>query len=260
MLHKMSKQISDEARVAKSFRRGLESYERSAIFQQQIAIDLVEALQSNSNVSQFDRALEFGVGTGFLTRQLVEQFQISNLFTNDLVAECASKIEEIAPSSTFITGPIQDIVLPNQCDLVASSSAIQWIPELASLIARLSTKLNIGGWLALSGFGPKHFYQLQEMGSRAAAPSYADTTELENMLPDCMQVAHINMCEVSLEFDDLATLLRHLRDTGVNGRADGMLTKSNFKQFELEYADKFARDGKLQLTYQPVRIVAQRKF
>ncbi len=119
-------------------------------------------------------------------------------------------------------------------------------------------ELNFGGWLAISGFGPKHFHQLQSLGSRAGAPGYANEAELSDMLPNYMETKFVSSAEITLEFDALAPLLRHLRDTGVNGRADGQLTKANFDQFEKDYFENFALDGKIPLTYQPVWLVAQR--
>ncbi|MCZ4270864.1 methyltransferase domain-containing protein [Maritalea porphyrae] len=259
MLHKIAKQTFDDTRVATSFRRGLDSYEKNAVVQRQIAQHLANELMSVRQANQFDRALEFGCGTGYLTKQLTDQFEINDLIINDLVAECETKVGSIAPHSRFVAGPIQEIELPEQLDLVASSSAIQWIPDLSSLVEKTANKLKPGGWMALSGFGSDHFHELQALGSRAAAPSYTDCAELEVMLPDFMDVKHLKMDQIQLEFDGLAPLLRHLRNTGVNGNADGILTKANFKSFEERYANQFGHGGKLPLTYQPVWLIAQRQ-
>jgi len=260
MLHKVEKQMFDGRRVATSFRRGLESYEKNAVVQREIATQLADGLKMASQTNQFERALEFGCGTGYLTRSLMKRFQLHTHYLNDVVSECEAKTNEIAPEATFIDGPIQDVQLPERLDLVASSSAIQWIPGLKALIEHATSKLENGGWLALSGFGPDHFSELQDLGSRAAAPSYADCEELAAMLPKDMHVALLKTSQIQLEFDGLAPLLRHLRDTGVNGRADGALSKANFHTFEQRYTQKFGIEGKLPLTYQPVWLIAQRKF
>ena len=258
MLYKVDKPTIDNNRIAASFRRGLASYNRSASVQSQVALQLAELLQQLCGAQSFSRAFEFGCGTGGLTQHLVKQFQIDSFYANDLVAECASQIETIAPSATFLPGAVQNIDLPGDLDLIASSSAIQWIDAFDEFLPRLANELNIGGWLAISGFGPRHFHELQELGSRAAAPSYASETDLAEMLPRFMETKFVSSAEISLEFGALAPLLRHLRETGVNGRADGQLTKANFKQFEKDYFARFAVGDKIPLTYQPVWLVAQR--
>jgi len=259
MLHKVTKQPFESARVAASFRRGLKSYDQNASVQYRIATQLVGELKKACSANQFEHAFEFGCGTGYLTKQLVENFQIKDFVVNDLVAECGASVQAIAPNATFTRGAVQDMELPADLDLVASSSAIQWVPELSDLIENTAAKLNIGGFMALSGFGHGHFDELQQLGSRAIAPSYADDTELAAMLPSFMDVAYLKTSQIQLEFEGLLPLLRHLRTTGVNGRASGMLTKANFNSFEQRYASQFGRNGKLLLTYQPTWLIAQRQ-
>lgn len=259
MLYKVEKQAFDDKRIANSFRRGLDSYEKSAVVQRQIAEHLAEKLKEVRPESRVERAIEFGCGTGYLTKQLTDQFEIKDFIVNDLVAECGAKVLSMAPEAKFVAGPIQEIELSEQLDFVASSSAIQWISEPSNLIEKACNNLKYGGWLAVSGFGPDHFLELQSLGSRAAAPSYTTCAELEAMLPNFMHIKHLEMSDIQIEFDGLPALLRHLRNTGVNGNANGMLTKAGLRSFEQEYTKKFGHNGKLPLTYQPVWLVAQRQ-
>ncbi|GLQ18189.1 methyltransferase domain-containing protein [Maritalea porphyrae] len=258
MLYKVEKPVIDDNRIAACFRRGLDSYDQSASVQSQVAWQLAELLQQLCGAQTFSRIFEFGCGTGGLTKHLAEKFQFENFVANDLVPECGAQIRDVIREATFVPGAAQHIELPDKLDLVASSSAIQWIPSLDEFVPRLASKLNVGGWLALSGFGSQHFHQLQSLGSRAGAPSYTSETDLSSMLPSYMEIKLVSSAEITLEFDALAPMLRHLRDTGVNGRADGQLTKANFAQFEKDYFDRFAANGIIPLTYQPVWLVAQR--
>ncbi|WP_027236965.1 malonyl-ACP O-methyltransferase BioC [Leisingera caerulea] len=252
----------DQSRVRQSFRRGLQSYHRTASVQADIAARLADLLQAQGAPGQFETALEFGCGTGHLTRQLVQRFEIGSLLLNDLVPEAASALQDFggaAPvQARFKAGPVESLPLPHGLDLIASASTVQWIPDLPALTARLAARLKPGGWLALSGFGRGQFRELAALGSAAAAPSYLDAAEWRPVLPQCLDLLAVKQAPVVLEFDSALALLRHLRQTGVNGHAQQSWSRRHLRDFEDAYRARFGCDGKLPLTYDPVLLVARR--
>ncbi len=252
----------DQTRVRQSFRRGLDSYHRAAAVQEDIARRLAELLQAQGAPRRFQTAMEFGCGTGHLTRQLLQRFGIGSLLLNDLVPEAAGVLQglgDAAPEQArFEAGPVETLPLPDELDLIASASTVQWIPDLSALAARLSVRLRPGGWLALSGFGRSQFRELAALGSAAAAPSYLDAGEWPSVLPQGLEILAIEQRPAVLEFDTALGLLKHLRRTGVNGHAQQSWSRRRLQEFEAAYRQRFGCGGKLPLTYDPVLLVARR--
>ncbi|MBY6058285.1 malonyl-ACP O-methyltransferase BioC [Leisingera daeponensis] len=252
----------DQARVRKSFCRGLGSYHGAASVQADIARRLAEMLQAEGAPRRFASVLEFGCGTGHLTRQLLQRFEAGSLVLNDLVPEAArvlKALEGIAPEQArFAGGPIENLPLPQDLDLIASASTVQWIPDLQALVCRLADRLKPGGWLALSGFGRGQFHELAALGSAAAAPSYLDADEWMAVLPRDTEILQVAQRPVKLEFSTALELLKHLRQTGVNGHAQQSWSRRRLQEFENAYRERFGRNGKLPLTYDPVLLIARK--
>jgi len=258
----MLPQHPDQSRIRQSFRRGLESYHRHASVQADIAARLAQMLQGQGAPERFEAALEFGCGTGHLTRQLLQRFEAGSLVLNDLVPEAALVLEALGghapPQARFEGGPIEGVPLQQGLDLIASASTVQWIADLPALLVRLAAQLQPGGWLALSGFGRGQFRELAALGSAAAAPSYLDAGEWDAVLPEGMEILAIEQRPAVLEFDTALALLKHLRQTGVNGHAQQSWSRRRLRQFEDAYRARFGRDGRLPLTYDPVLLVARK--
>lgn len=251
----------DQSRVKQSFRRGLESYHGAASVQAETASHLARMLQDQGAPRHFGSVLEFGCGTGHLTRNLLQRFSADSLILNDLVPEAAQVLQalgdEIRLNTRFAGGPVESLPLPLDLDLIASASTVQWIPDPRALMTRLALHLKPGGWLAISGFGRGQFRELAALGSDAAAPSYLDAVEWPSVLPDGLEIRQIEQRPVVLEFASALQLLKHLRQTGVNGNAQHGWSRRQLRLFEDAYRERFGRDGKLTLTYDPVLLVGQ---
>ncbi|WP_193140261.1 malonyl-ACP O-methyltransferase [Meridianimarinicoccus sp. MJW13] len=249
------------ARVARAFRRGLPTYGRDARAQARIAAHLAALIRAHA-APRPDRVLEFGCGTGFLTRHLLDDLTPGDFWANDLLPETADllapRLNAHPGRATFLPGPIQSIDLPGRLDLIASASTVQWFDDPAREVTRLCRHLAPGGLLALSGFGPDQFCELQALGSTAAAPGYVAPSEWAVLLPKGMTLLHVQERHLRLAFPDAAAVLRHLRSTGVNAGAGQIWSKGRLSRFEARYRDRFARLGALPVTYHPVYIVARR--
>jgi malonyl-CoA O-methyltransferase len=249
------------SRVRQSFRRGLVSYHAGASVQARIARHLSAMLAEHAG-SSFERVFEFGCGTGHLTRALTENHDISELWLNDLVPDCAGAALAAVcgtPRVRFQAGDVHSVELPGVADLIASASTVQWIEDQPRLLARLSGQLAEGGWLALSGFGSAQFHELAAMGSTAGAPGYRDAEEWDAILPADMELVAVHQTRIIRYFDTARDVLRHLRETGVNGNAQGGWTRARLAGFEAEYEARFRSDEGLTLTYDPVWILARKR-
>lgn len=250
------------SRVQQRFRRGLSTYHEEARAQAQIAQNLAEMIHASSAEAVFDAVLEFGCGTGHLTEALLQRFTIRDLTLNDLVPEAALPACAVAEKRgvlpRFLKGPVEALSLRQEYDLIASASTVQWIADLPRTLERLCNALTPGGWLALSGFGTAQFHELAALGPVAAAPNYMDAHDWSAALPQGMDLVAVRQRPIVLEFPSALDVLRHLRATGVNGKACQSWTRRQLLDYHKAYSGKFHCNGRLPLTYDPVMLVARR--
>lgn len=246
--------MSAAARVQRSFRRGFATYDDSALVQKLIARGLTRRLLHHAADARFTHVFEAGYGTGQLTRLLLRYLPIETLHLNDLAALPLP----FALTSNYRPGDIETLPLPDDLDLVVSASMIQWIADPQALIQRLCGAVRPGGWIALSGFGPDHFPELQALGSQAAAPSLLSAPAMADLLPLGWSVHEASSHTRALWFASPREVLRHLRDTGVNGRASRPWTRRDLDAFCRRYELEFDRSGRVPLTYQPVWLIARK--
>jgi len=254
-------------KTQQAFRRALTSYDTEATIQESIVDTLIEhALTHNpEGTRSLSKVFEFGCGTGFLTKRLFEHFEINQFIANDIVESCEKSIQNTiknADQTSFIAGAIEEIHLPSQCDLIASSSVVQWVDNLPNLINNFHTALKPQGQLWISGFGPDHFLELSLLRSRNSPTQITQSMNylsLDAWHQLLNKKFNINVSEVSrqvLWFDSVTEILLHLRKTGVNGNAGETWSKGKLAQFENDYTRHFAKNGKLPLSYHPSYILA----
>ncbi|APG46313.1 methyltransferase [Phaeobacter porticola] len=254
---------SDCNRVANSFRRGLGSYHAQATAQARVAVDLADLLQKCVGDRRFAHVFEFGAGTGHLTEALFHRFDIGTIALNDLVAEAEPPLQQTVAAhggkASFAVGPIETCAFPQGVDLIAASSVVQWVPNVPQLMQRCAAALTPNGWLALSGYGRGHFRELAALGSTAAAPNYMDHSDWPAVLPQDLQLVELRQAAITLHFASPRDVLRHLRETGVNGQSQGGWTRARLVGFEAAYRQRFSTPQGVTLTYDPVLILARRR-
>ena len=251
-----------QRRVQQNFQRGFRKYNDNAYVQKHIAARLIDLFAQTTSLSSFQSVLEIGCGTGFLTQELVQRLSVDHWTINDLVNESRVHIDPILNSSAwdFLPGAIETIQFPKKYDLIASSSAIQWIADTPALLKCLSDSLNPGGWLILSSFGPEHFRELQTFDTKPCLMSYIVCDDWRTMLSNDFDQIHIDQEMQVAKFGSVRNLLMHLRNTGVNANAQHQWSRQRLAAFELEYTRRFSdRDQNVCLTYAPVYIIAQKQ-
>ena len=61
------------------------------------------------------------------------------------------------------------------------------------------------------------------------------------------------------EFDTPLEVLKHMKQTGVNGLRKPFLGKEWFRSFEEKYYGLHATNNKVRLTYNPITIIAKKR-
>ncbi|MCV6598025.1 MAG: methyltransferase domain-containing protein [Mangrovicoccus sp.] len=249
--------MPNPARVARSFRRSFASYHSCATEQSRIAEDLAARLHRHGAPERFANAFEIGCGTGHLSHALEARFHFAKLTLNDLMPGAAQIAQSLG--AEFLPGDVRVVPWPKAPDLIASASTVQWMEDPGALISRAVAALAPGGWLAVSGFGPDQYAELTALGSTANAPGLCPAQHLAQVAQ--MAGAEVFEAEESrqtLWFDSTAHVLRHLRETGVNGGAARVWTRRALRAFCEDYETQFGGTKGVPLTYHPVWIIARK--
>jgi trans-aconitate 2-methyltransferase len=96
-------------------------------------------------------AADLGCGTGALTRRLLRRWPEAHVWAVDSSPEMLARARADAPDErlTFVQADLAVWTPSRPLDLVFSNAALQWLPDHAALLARLTGQLAPGGVLAV---------------------------------------------------------------------------------------------------------------
>ena len=246
----------NKALVAQRFAKAGQSYVEHAVVQKQISAQLFKYLKvyCPQNLAS---VLEIGCGSGNLTHLFHSYFQVDQLFLNDLYADVDqhfSTIENIA----WLIGDIEQLHLPQSLDAVISSSALQWMTDLPTLLHRIHDALKPKGYLGFSTFGENNLIEIKKLTGQGL--NYISLEFLKRQLEQQnFEVLLIEQEVKQIYFDHPKAVLQHLKATGVTATAKShRWTKQSLQQFYSDYQQFYDEQG-FRLTYHPIYVIARRK-
>lgn len=237
--------------IQKRFAKNLDTYNDNAKIQKKMAERLLSFLERKD----FDDILEIGCGTGFLTQLVNDSFNFNTYTANDIVESCEKYVKEINPKINFIPADIEKAVenSDKKYDLIISNAAFQWVENLESFIKLLVSKLNDGGVLLFSTFGPENFREVNFVLGKTLP--YYSANELQEIVKDYKNIVEQEMHVMA--FKTPKDILKHIKSTGVNALEMVSWTKSDMQKFENGY-NNFC-SGIPTLTYHPIYVKIENK-
>ncbi len=237
--------------IQKRFAKNLDTYNDNAKIQKKMA----ERLLSFLDRKDFDDILEIGCGTGFLTQLVNEKFSFKTYTANDIVESCEKYVKEINPKINFIPADIEKAVenSDKKYDLIISNAVFQWVENLESFIKLLVSKLNDGGVLLFSTFGPENFREVNFVLGKTLP--YYSANELQEIIKGYKSVIEQEMHVMA--FKTPKDILKHIKSTGVNALEMVSWTKTDMQKFENGY-NNFC-SGIPTLTYHPIYVKIENK-
>jgi len=253
--------IIDKTLIKKQFDYGLNTYSREAIVQKRIANELILELSSFFVPSNI-RLFEIGCGTGFLTQKIIENIELDELIVNDITNTSMNKIQELIDkydvSHKFIKGDAEEIDYPTQIDVVLSSSTIQWFKNKQLFFDKVFSSLNPDGIFAFSTFGCDNYKEIKSL--TGVGLEYQSMEEITEMLSHNFKIISSSEWIEKKEFDTPLSVLRHIKQTGVNAIQKTYFGKQKLLSFTENYKHRFSISrNKVSLTYNPIIIIAQKK-
>ena len=245
----------NKALVAQRFAKAGQSYVEHAVVQKQISAQLFKYLKvyCPQNLAS---VLEIGCGSGNLTHLFHSYFQVDQLFLNDLYADVDqhfSTIENIA----WLIGDIEQLHLPQSLDAVISSSALQWMTDLPTLLHRIHDALKPNAYFGFSTFGSDNLTEIKQLTGQGL--NYISLEFLKRQLEQQnFEVLLIEQEVKQIYFDHPKAVLQHLKATGVTATAKShRWTKQSLQQFYSDYQQFYDEQG-FRLTYHPIYVIARR--
>ena len=251
----------DKEEVRRRFSKHLPAYDSLAVVQQQIAGKLAGNFIGHSPAT-FMNVLEIGCGTGFLTREMLNVFPIEHIYLNDLVPEALPVLAERLRNEgreqelTLLPGDAERLKFPEQLDLVASASTVQWFNNQPRFFAKTANALKQGGWLIFNSFAPENFYQIKTLTGQGL--KYPTTHILYKRLKKYFRILETHHESFDQEFDTPFDVLRHLQQTGVTATGEFSWTPGRLREFEREYLSRYSYNGKVLLHWDVVYIIAKK--
>lgn len=246
-------------KVRQRFTRAAATYDRQAVVQLQVAKRLMALLRKHVPHPP-EQILEIGCCTGLLTARLHGIFKgISAFYVNDLVPDFFHTVSarlDHDPRLIFLPGDIEQLNIPDNLNLIVSSSTLHWLEDLPSLFQTLCNRLAPEGTLCFSIYGPANLKELKEL--TGVGLDYYSLAELKSLVGSCFDILDCAEEEIPLRFNDPSALLNHLRETGVNALDSTPWTRSRLEHFQQEYTSRFGQDGRVKLTYHPIYCIARK--
>ncbi len=249
----------DKMRIARSFAASTVSYESHAKVQCSLADQLARIIATKGCAWQ--NGLEIGCGTGYLSCRLLNKLTLQKIYLNDLSAElCHYASDRLAAKDVavqLLPGDIEKISLPDQLDLVVSSSTLQWIEDLEALFAKIAGVLSDEGVFAFSLFGAGTMVEIARLAGRGLR--YSDYFSLLHLTEKYFTLEQSGSREDVLFFPSVLTLFKHIRNTGVGGLQRKRWTYSGLKDFERRYWQQYGTEAGLPLSYNSHYFLARKK-
>lgn len=244
----------DKSLVGRRFSAARETYRRGASVQRRVAESLwsrVEPLIEGKR--DFGRIIEVGAGTGVLTELYEMALTCGGCRWSSLeLWDLAEHFGMLPSNASWLTCDAETCIRsvePESVNLLLSSSTLQWFHSPERFVAEAYRVLRKGGIAAFALYGEGTFSQLRELiGVSLRYPSLAT---LKAALPADAIIEVGETESISIDFASPKELLRHLRETGVNGASESS------PALALRIARHYpaSPDGRYRLSYCPLYLI-----
>ncbi len=210
---------ADRTRVARRFGAAAHRYDCHAPVQAEVARTLASLLPSAQLPP--GPVLEIGCGTGLLTRELLRQLSDRPIHATDL----APAMLDHCRGAAWAQDPRLSLAVLDGAEplpwaglaLIASSYALQWLPQPEAVLNRWRAALAPGGWLLVAAPVAGSLPEWQTACERAAVPYSGLTFPAWNGAElglDPREICHCRVEDRVLSLADPLDFFRSLRAIG----------------------------------------------
>lgn len=238
------------------FTQSTSTYDESAVIQKEMAQKLVDKTLQNCG-NYFEKVFEFGAGTGFLSKNILNEITFEEYYANDIIEESEYCIKNIINTAKFVPGDIEKIDIEEKFDLILSNAVMQWIVDTDELLEKIKNNITQDGYFAFTTFGEQNYKEIKE--TTGVSLNYLKTETLKEKCSKHFDILYFDENIQSLFFDTPLDVLKHIKYSGTNGIKTPNWTVSKLKEFEKYYKKSFSIGNKVILTYHPIYIILKPK-
>ncbi|MEI7669202.1 MAG: methyltransferase domain-containing protein [Pseudomonadota bacterium] len=239
----------DNKKLANDFSKSALRYDENAILQANVQDKLFAKIKPF--IAKNSKILDAGCGTGRLLRKNAN----CNIIQLDIaynMCAFASKNGEKIINGNIASLPFSD----ESFDVVFSSLALQWLPDIEIALQELRRVLRKNGILAVSFFGKSTLQELKE--SFANFDNYQHVSDFSDI--------NINSnCETEIiteYYPDVYSIMRSLKVIGASNklknRQKNLMTTNKIKKINAYYNEKFAKNDLLPVTWEIIYLIEKK--
>ncbi len=249
----------DKDLVKDKFLSSIKTYDNHAIIQKEMAENLLNYIIEYSG-NKFNHILEIGSGTGLLTQEIVDKIDFKKLITNDLASDYKGIIRSIVSNLNvdyqYIEADAETTLeFPENNDLLISNATFQWFNNLNKFLLQSKKLLNTNGIIAFTSFGNDNFKEIKSIYNSGL--EYMPLDKILENTEKYYQTIYTHTYKKQLFFNDPFEVLKHIKNTGVNGLIKN--NKIKLKDFFKIYTQNFTEKHGVSLTYNPMFIILKKK-
>lgn len=272
LLH-MNRSSIDTRQVRRHFSSHAEEYDRYAVVQKKVVVDLLELLQGCGKIR--GPVLEVGCGTGTLSRQISNLLPGFPLTVSDIAHGMTRHAARTVPGIAAVDADAQDLPFMNGgFGLVLSSSVYQWVNDLPRAFAEGYRVLAPGGRFAFALFGERTLHELRESHRLAVAetggsrPSHAQDFPAGGEVRCALVAAGFEDVLVRSVYEverhpGVENLLRNLKRIGAQNAAGrrplGLGSRRVTQRMIHLYRERYGREGSIPATYEVIYGMGRKK-
>lgn len=264
----MSETAIDKQRVADSFSRAAATYDQAAAFQRSAGSNLLARIPAQLQAHEI---VDLGAGTGYFTRALTQRFAVAaaglDLAEGMLrfARQCnGSEHALLDRQPRWVVADAEALPLrPASQDLIFSSLALQWCPDLARAIAEARQALRPGGCLAFNTLVEGTLFELQRAWQSVDGFVHVNRFMPSDELRQILAASGFSHWRCDLEthvlrYAQLGELTRELKALGAHninqGRPGGLTGRARLRALTQAY-EAFRQPEGLPATYQVAQIL-----
>lgn len=244
--------------VIRHFDRAAHTYDAAAALQARVAANFAAYLK-NAMPSP-PRVLEFGCGTGQLTRLLKTQWPDAEISASDIAFNMVKSCTVHGAAHHFVMDAEAPCIAGNSFDIVCGSLAAQWFVDPAPALHALQKLVAKNGLLAFTTLAPGTLKEWHESLERAGVPwarhDYPESSLLLSARLPFMRSEMESCRTYTQNYAGGLSLLSSLRGIGADMRPYGLqpLSPGQLRRAITE----FDRNGPHKATYRVIMLLWRR--
>lgn len=223
------------AKIGQQFGAAARTYESVAIAQK-VAVDRLSTAFRAIDLPA-GPILEIGCGTGLLSRKLHQTWPDRSLICSDLSPAMLAACEQNLPRSPQLQFQVLDgaTVRPEPAyAAIASSFALQWLPDPLASLQRWQAALVPGGWLLLAVPTAGSFQVWRQLCEQLQIPftghPLPEAAEIQAVLSRSGQLQQGSCDRLTLPITNARHFFRQLKDLGATATAADPLPPQQFRR------------------------------